>query len=211
MRTPARLWPGSLRLQLTVVFGLIFFIAAAAVLVVTTILVDNSLHYGLDLAFSQSLKSDSQLLRNPHLVAHIHASDDATKQVITTSMRRNLMLKGSMTVLAIGVAAAAVGWLIAGRLLRPLQVISSTAGAIAGRNLHRRIALDGRPGEMKTLADSFDRMLDRLDQACAGQERFIANAAHELKTPIAVNRTLVEVAMNRRDAPPEVIRLGETS
>ncbi|RZU76807.1 signal transduction histidine kinase [Micromonospora kangleipakensis] len=111
--------------------------------------------------------------------------------------------------LAVCVAATAVAWWLSGRLLRPLNMITETAHRIAGRTLHKRIDLDAPPGEVKSLADSFDSMLDRLDEAFAGQGRFIANAAHELKTPIALNRTLVEVAMSRPDSLPQLRQLGE--
>lgn len=189
-----RLWRGSLRVQLTAVFGLLFFVAATAVLAGSLILVRNSMRYSLDLAFAPK---------------SFDMSSEVTKTVIMKSMEENLLTKGGITVLVVGVLATTAGWLAAGRLLRPLSRISSTAERIAGRNLHRRIALEMPPGEVKRLADSFDRMLDRLDGAFAGQERFIANAAHELKTPLVINRTLVEVAMNRPGAPAELLRLGE--
>jgi signal transduction histidine kinase len=175
------------------VFGLLFFVAAAAVLAGAVILVRNSMQYSLDIVFSADHASDS---------------DAGTRSVIMDSMRRNLLTKGGLTVLVVGVLATTAGWLVSGRLLRPLHRITSTAERIAGRTLNRRIALDLPPGEVKRLADAFDQMLDRLDSAFAGQERFIANAAHELKTPLVINRTLVEVAMNRRDVPPETQQLG---
>ncbi len=53
-------------------------------------------------------------------------------------------------------------------------------------------------------------MLSRLDSAFDGQRRLVANASHELKTPLVINRTLIEVALGRPDSPPEVARLGET-
>ncbi|MEU6064522.1 MULTISPECIES: sensor histidine kinase [Streptomyces] len=187
-------WRGSLRLRLTAVFGLLFFVAAAAVLVGAVILVRNSMQYSLEVVFSPD---------------HAPDSDAATKAIIMDSMRRNLLYKGGLTVLTVGVLATTAGWLVSGHLLRPLHRITSTAERIAGRTLHRRIALDLPAGEVKRLADAFDQMLDRLDSAFAGQERFIANAAHELKTPLVINRTLVEVAMNRADAPPEIQQLGD--
>ncbi|GAB2748133.1 sensor histidine kinase [Kitasatospora kifunensis] len=203
-------WHGSLRVRLSLVFGLMFFIAAAAVLAITMVLVDNSMHYSLDLVFSPGYAID------PHpaptlqqYLARQQSGEAATKTFILGSMQRNLLFKGGLAVLAVGIVATTAGWLVAGRLVRPLSVISSHAERIAGRTLHRRIALQAPPGEVKSLADSFDSMLDRLDQAFAGQSRFISNAAHELKTPIAVSRTLVEVAMNRPTAPPEVRALGE--
>jgi len=183
-------WRGSLRVRLTVAFGAMFFAATAAVLAVTVILVQNSMEYSLNLAFT-------------------YAPDDGTKAIIMGSMWRNLLFKGGVAALAVGVVATTIGWLVSGRVLRPLRQITATAQRIAGRTLHRRIALDTPAGEVKSLADSFDSMLDRLDHAFAGQSRFISNAAHELKTPLALNRTLVEVAMMRPGCPPEVHQLGE--
>ncbi|MEU6344674.1 ATP-binding protein [Streptomyces sp. NPDC046977] len=188
-----RSWRGSLRVQLTLVFGLLFFVAGGAVLAGSLILVRHSMRFSLDLAFSPKVFPGSEV----------------TKTIIVESMQSNLLAKGGLTVLAVGLLATTAGWLAAGRLLRPLNQITSTAERIAGRTLHRRIALDLPSGEVKRLADSFDRMLDRLDGAFAGQERFIANAAHELKTPLVINRTLVEVAMNRPGATEELVRLGE--
>ncbi|WP_338676577.1 ATP-binding protein [Streptomyces sp. SCSIO 30461] len=186
----------SLRLRLTAVFGLLFFVAAAAVLIGAAILVQNSMRYSLSLVLPGGFGSDPLV-------------DQTTRQIIVDTMRTNLLTKGGFTVLAVGVVATSLGWVVAGRLLRPLERITSTAERIASRTLHRRIGLDSGSGEVKRLADSFDSMLDRLDAAFAGQERFIANAAHELKTPLVINRTLVEVAMGRRDASPEIRQLGE--
>ncbi|MFE1416564.1 sensor histidine kinase [Streptomyces sp. NPDC058746] len=203
-------WGGSLRLRFTLVFGMMFFVATAAVLAVTAVLVDSSMRYSLEVAFpdgynlepGQSAEFQNYLIerRSAYLVI---------RERIFESVQLNLIFKGGLAVLAVGAMATTAGWLVAGRLVRPLSVISSTAERIAGRTLHRRIDLQAPAGEVKLLADSFDSMLDRLDEAFAGQSRFISNAAHELKTPIAVHRTLVEVAMNRSDAPPEVRRLGE--
>ncbi|MEU2154217.1 ATP-binding protein [Streptomyces sp. NPDC019396] len=193
---PLSLRRGSLRLRLTAVFGLLFFIAAAAVLIGAVILVQNSMRYSLGLVLPGGFGSDPLV-------------DQTTRGIIVDTMRTNLLTKGGLTVLVVGVAATTLGWVVAGRLLRPLERITSTAERIAGRTLHRRIGLDSASGEVKRLADSFDSMLDRLDGAFAGQERFIANAAHELKTPLVINRTLVEVAMSRLDAPPEIQQLGE--
>ncbi|HYN93449.1 MAG TPA: ATP-binding protein [Pilimelia sp.] len=199
---------GSLRFRLTFVFGLLFFAAGLAVLAGTLILVENSMRYGLSLAFNSRIAGlDGELAQV--ILDQQQGSDEATKQVILDSMRGNLLAKGGLTVLAVGLVATTAGWLFAGRLLRPLHQITATAQRVAGRTLHRRIDLDLPPSEVKTLADSFDSMLDRLDQSFAGQSRFISNAAHELKTPLALNRTLVEVAMNRPDCPPEVRQLGE--
>jgi signal transduction histidine kinase len=105
-----------------------------------------------------------------------------------------------------------VGWLLAGRLLQPLHRITGTARRIADapgaiRGLHERIGLRGPADELKELADTFDDMLERLDQAFDVQRRFIANASHELRTPLTLNRVLLEVAVQRPAAPPETHQL----
>jgi signal transduction histidine kinase len=110
----------------------------------------------------------------------------------------------------VALAAIGVGWLVAGRALRPLHVITGTARRVADRSLHERIALDGPPDELKELADTFDDMLARLDRAFDGQSRFVANASHELRTPLAVNRTLLEVAMADPAASADLCQVGSS-
>ncbi|MEU6631999.1 ATP-binding protein [Streptomyces parvus] len=214
-RTMAR---GSLRFRLTAVFGFMFFLAGGAVFTGAIILVGNSMEYTLQLPFPASLRPGPENVRPvphetggpavPSALPRI-VIDAASRETVLASMRANLTVKGGLTVLAVGAAATTMGWLATGRLLRPLNRITSTAERVAGRTLQQRIGLDAPPGEVKRLADSFDSMLDRLDQAFAGQDRFIANAAHELKTPLAVGRTLVEVAVARPTASADVKQLGE--
>ncbi|HEY4025421.1 MAG TPA: HAMP domain-containing sensor histidine kinase [Candidatus Dormibacteraeota bacterium] len=100
-------------------------------------------------------------------------------------------------------AAGAFGWLLSGRMLRPLRDITGTARRLSVANLHERIALDGPRDELKELADTFDGMLGRLDGAFASQRRFVANASHELRTPLAIMRAQVDVAL----ADPDVTRV----
>ncbi|MDX3006580.1 HAMP domain-containing sensor histidine kinase [Kribbella solani] len=79
----------------------------------------------------------------------------------------------------------------------------------ADPRLHERIGLDGPPDEVTRLAGTFDLMLERLDRSFEGRGRFIANASRELRTPLTLNRTLLEGAVQRTDAP-QVRELGET-
>ena len=121
------------------------------------------------------------------------------------------MLRWSLAALSvISVLACGLGWLLAGRALRPLQEVTATARRVAGRSLHERIALGGPDDEIRELADTFDAMLERLDHAFDSQHRFVANASHELRTPLAINRTLIEVALDDPDTPDSTRRLGET-
>jgi signal transduction histidine kinase len=116
----------------------------------------------------------------------------------------------AVAVLLLLVVAVAIGWLMAGRVLHPLQAITATARRATDRSLHERIALTGPQDELKELADTFDAMLERLDQAFAGQRRFVANASHELRTPLAISRTVLEVAVAAPDASPDLRHVGRT-
>ena len=95
-----------------------------------------------------------------------------------------------MTVLAI-----ALGWLTAGRVLRPLRAMKTATQQITERNLHERLALPGPGDEVKDLADTIDGLLARLETAFEAQRRFVASASHELRTPLTLNRALLEVAL----------------
>ena len=102
----------------------------------------------------------------------------------------------SLTTLAVVVLLAALaGWLVAGRVLRPVHQITVAARAAAERNLAARVALTGPRDEMRELADTFDDMLGRLQATFESQERFIANASHELRTPLSVMRASVDVVL----------------
>jgi two-component system sensor histidine kinase VanS len=86
------------------------------------------------------------------------------------------------------------GWLLAGRMLAPLDRITDATRTAATGSLSHRIRLPGRQDEFRELADAFDTMLARLEAHVAEQQRFAANASHELRTPLAVTQTLLEVA-----------------
>ncbi|QGV80013.1 ATP-binding protein [Streptomyces ficellus] len=106
------------------------------------------------------------------------------------------LLTVSLLVLALyALVSVALAWWMAGRVLRPVAVITDKARRLSGENLHERLALAGPPGELKRLADTFDGMLDRMEQLVGAQQRFAANAAHELRTPVAVQRAAAEIGL----------------
>ena len=104
------------------------------------------------------------------------------------------------------IGSVALGWLLAGRALRPLHAIAATARDVGRDSLDRRVSLDGPADELKELADTVDTMLGRLDDAFANQQRFVANASHELRTPLAVIRAEVDVALADPDATADELR-----
>ena len=96
-----------------------------------------------------------------------------------------------------------VGWWVAGRALRPIGAITATAREISGTDLTRRIGATGPPDELRTLADTIDDMLDRLDTAFAAQRRLVDDVSHELRNPLAVIRANVDAVLSDADASPE--------
>jgi signal transduction histidine kinase len=117
------------------------------------------------------------------------------------------LLQYSLITLAVVIALAAVlGWIAAGRALRPVHRITAAARAASERNLSARVALRGPRDELQELAETFDEMLDRLQAAFEGQKRFIANASHELRTPLAVMRATVDVVLDNPDSSREDLR-----
>jgi two-component system sensor histidine kinase VanS len=91
------------------------------------------------------------------------------------------------------------GWLLAGRMLAPLDRITDATRTAATGSLSHRIRLPGRNDEFRELADAFDAMLARLEAHVGEQQRFAANASHELRTPLAITQTLLEVARKDPD------------
>jgi two-component system, OmpR family, sensor histidine kinase VanS len=91
------------------------------------------------------------------------------------------------------------GWLLAGRMLTPLDRITDATRLAEAGSLSHRIQLDGRQDEFRELADSFDAMLEQLEAHVAEQRRFAANASHELRTPLAITQTLLDVARSDPD------------
>jgi signal transduction histidine kinase len=120
-----------------------------------------------------------------------------------------LLWYSSGTLLAVTLLAAVAGWVAAGRVLRPVHRITEAARNASEERLGARLALTGPRDELRELADTFDEMLDRLQSAFESQRRFIANAGHELRTPLAVMRTTVDVVLAKPDpSRAELLGMG---
>jgi signal transduction histidine kinase len=106
-----------------------------------------------------------------------------------------LLMESGVALGLMALVSVALGWVIAGRVLRPLRTMTATARRLSEHNLGERIALRGPDDELTELANTFDDLLRRLDAAFEAQRRFVANASHELRTPLTLERALVEVAL----------------
>jgi signal transduction histidine kinase len=116
-------------------------------------------------------------------------------QVQVNYDKQQLLLLSAIALGGIAVLSAAIGWLIAGRVLRPLSTITAAAKRISATSLHERLALHGPDDELKELADTLDSLLARLQASFDAQQRFTANASHELRTPLTRERTLLQVTL----------------
>jgi signal transduction histidine kinase len=114
----------------------------------------------------------------------------------------HLLAYSLLSLAGVTLLAVAAGWIVTGRILRPVHRLTAAARAASEQNLSQRIALQGPRDELRELADTFDTMLERLDRAFTSQRQFIANASHELRTPLTVMRTAMDVVL----AKPEPTR-----
>ncbi len=138
----------------------------------------------------------------------VTAKAKAQVDAVRSSQLSTLLTESGIALGIMALASIGLGWLMAGRALRPVRTMSTRARGISERNLHERLSIDGPDDELKELARTFDGLLGRLEAAFESQRRFVANASHELRTPITLERALVEVAL--ADPHPTVESLKDT-
>jgi len=202
----------TVRARLTLLYTGLFAVCGAIVVAVSYILVARLEPQG------QSQQAPASFLarcRSEQLSAHpndrLLAKCNAYFQLQGAQHQRDVtlshLLQYSLITLAVVLALAAIlGWIVAGRVLRPLHRITAAARAASESNLSARVALRGPRDELHELAETFDEMLDRLQRAFDSQRWFIANASHELRTPLAVMRATVDVVLDNPGSNPEDLR-----
>jgi signal transduction histidine kinase len=219
----------TVRLRLTVVYAALFLASGAGLLAITYVLVRHSTDQvlfgtnanGKNFVISRSkatppaqkgagatpfvgVQSDRTaglppLLTPKQMQAQARRDLALAKSQHDTEMRQ--LLEQSGIALAIMAALSILlGWFAAGRVLRPLRTLNERARAISATNLHKRLALAGPDDELRQLANTFDDLLARLEASFQAQRQFVANASHELRSPLQLARTIGEVALSDPEA-----------
>jgi signal transduction histidine kinase len=206
----------SLRTRLTLIYGGLFLVTATLLVGVTYLLTKRVVDSRFRIAFTRTGveagpppgTSAGGPAAPPPDLAEVKKLVSAQAAAQRQAILHDLLQSSLLTVFALCLLAVVLGYLVAGRMLRPLQTVTATARRLSESNLHERIGLAGPRDEIKDLADTFDGMLDRLHRAFDLQRRFIANASHELRTPLAINRTVIEVELAKSGTPDETRALG---
>jgi signal transduction histidine kinase len=198
-------WARSIRFRYTllysaVLFGLAAFVVAALYLVLLMALRGEPVSAGTRGKFCDFRQSPPQCF-TIDLFSARELERNVNAQTLTKLRNYSFGALGVLFVSSLG-----VGWVIAGRVLRPIGRITAVARDIQATDLSRRIELPGPDDELKQLADTFDAMLARLDAAFAAQRQFTADASHELRNPLAIVRTNVDVALADPNPDPDELR-----
>jgi signal transduction histidine kinase len=214
----------TIRGRLTVLYGGLFFLAGAVLLGLTCLLLWQGLTSRL--GASADLPAFRLGTTMPGAGDGVIELADGTKVTVTEvaelvrereratrdTVVRNLLVQGGVALVGVGLVAVAFGWLLARRALQPIHRITETArriGRADGRDLHERIPLAGPRDEVAELAATVNAMLERLDRSFDGQRRFVANASHEMRTPLAVQRALIEITTTRPGTSQDAQQLGD--
>ena len=226
----ARLPRRTVRLRLTFVYGGLFLVSGAVLLVITDVLWGNETNSESTVPLTAAWR---HILRGlpPTKLAGGHIAHVTTpplhppfwqrlgfthEQVllvkgqlllVTTQQHgtdlHQLILFSAIAIAIMAILAIVLGWLMAGRVLRPVRTITTAARDISVKNLHERLRLDGPDDELKELGDTFDGLLERLEGSFQAQRLFVANASHELRTPLATMRASLDVAMAKPAPLPQ--------
>ncbi|WP_217369979.1 sensor histidine kinase [Nonomuraea antri] len=194
--------PRTVRLRLTLLYGVLFAASGAVLLTITFLLVWNSrrnataLRYG---TLEPGLPAPT-----PSLTVAEQARDYVQRQ--NEALIQDLLIQSVFALAIMTIISFAIGWLISGRVLRPLRTMNDTIRRISARNIHERLALEGPRDELRNLADTVDGLLSRLHAALDAHKHFVANAAHELRTPLTVEHALLEEALLDPGADADTLR-----
>jgi signal transduction histidine kinase len=223
-RVAALLKPRKVRMRLTLLYGALFIVSGVVLLTITYLLVAGTTTTGLVLIDGFRAPTDSdrppQISRyigedSPDTVGRRPGAVDEQAQALREQalhthqeMIDNLMFNAVIALAITTLISIWLGWVVAGRVLRPLRSMTTTIQRITARNVHERLAVDGPSDELKDLADTVDGLLGRLETAIDSHKRFVANAAHELRTPLTMEHALLEESLIDRDPTIDTFRMN---
>ena len=189
----------TVRMRLTLLYGGLFLACGAALLAITYVLVAHAT------VRAGYVRTVSGRAAPPLADGHRPPAwlRSASGQAVVTSIVRGqrisdlhqLVIWSGIALAIMAIIAAGLGWIVAGRVLRPLRTITATTREISANNLHQRLALEGPEDELKDLGDTIDALLARLEGSFQAQRAFVANASHELRTPLALSRAMLSFAL----------------
>jgi signal transduction histidine kinase len=188
----------SVRLRLTLLYGCLFLLSGAGLLAITYLLVQN--------AFAGPIGTASGTFSRSAVVGIVHAPADSGLPAQQAADLHQLLVQSAIALAIMAVVSIGLGWLVAGRVLMPLRVMTATTRRISERSLHERLAVAGPDDELKSLSDTIDELLARLEAAFDSQRRFVANASHELRTPLMLTQTMLQVALADPDLTLDSLR-----
>jgi signal transduction histidine kinase len=212
-----RLRPRTVRLRLALLYGGLFLASGAVLLAITNVLVRHNTSAalpkglrGTSIAVTKAPGTATQSLPGLGAVAPgASGSTAATAHAAAAAhaaVLHQLDVQSGIALCVMAAVSAALGWIVAGRVLRPIDTMTTAVHRITATNLHERLALDGPDDELKKLGDTFDELLTRLEKSFDAQRQFVANASHELRTPLTRQRTVAQVALADPDATVESLR-----
>ncbi|MBT2398218.1 HAMP domain-containing sensor histidine kinase [Streptomyces sp. ISL-100] len=204
----------TVRLRMTLLYGGLFLVSGAALLGVTYVLTSRAVSARPAKGFIPAPGTSDALpppegARDPLRRSGSEMLSNAAEQILAHQkavVMQELLVQSGIALALMLVISIVLGWIVAGRMLRPLRTITATARDISATSLHQRLALDGPADELKELGDTFDGLLSRLEASFQAQRQFVANASHELRTPLARQRTLGQVSLSDPDATVESLR-----
>ena len=211
----------TIRLRLTLLYGALFLASGALLLAITFVLVrfatgnpivgtspdgafiidfsgpigGQTVIAGGAAGSGPGIDAPPQLQQLQALVIAQHAAE-----------LNQLLLWSGVALVIMAAASIGIGWLVAGRVLRPVRSMTADVRAISAADLRRRLTLPAVDDELRDLGSTFNDLLGRLERSFDAQRQFVANASHELRTPLARQRTLIQVAMSDPDATVNSLR-----
>ena len=206
----------TVRLRLTALYVSLFVLSGAALLTITNVWSSSVVAAGNQVPAGPT-PQQSPLTQAQARIDQLQARVTALTDHLNALQGHQLLAASAFSLGVMAVVSAVLGWLFAGRILRPLRAITAATRQISEDDLDRRLAMPGPRDELRNLADTIDGLLARLQTAFDAQRQFVANASHELRTPLTLERTMLEVALadpaatvaTMRSACEEVLLVGQ--